>query len=200
LDTDLGLYLVEVEKMVRVNNGFLFEARTEANGSTGLIGSYKAVRRGTKRHLTFTLGLDTKAHMCTPVVSDLSNGFVGMDKVCSTADELKKWVAGNKSFYYRVGDFGLIADGLAILHDSGEVDMSKVSLYLPASYIESSSSFGGKPALLMLRLSETEAAGHQKMNPLYIKGHLNYVADFLRGSDCTSKLSFLDSLLGHIQQ
>ncbi len=182
--------------MVRVSNGFLFEARTSGNGQTALIGSYKSVQRGTKKHVSFTLGLDTKAHMCIPAVGDLSNGFVSMDKVCSTSEELKRWVAGNKSFYYRVGDFGIIADGLALIHDNGEVDMSKVSLYLPASFVESCSNYGGKPALLMLKLSESEAEGHQKMNPLYIKGHINYVADFLRNSDCTNKISFLTSLLG----
>lgn len=181
--------------MVRVNNGYLFEARTDASGKTGVNGAFKSMQRGEKKHMTFTLGISPSVKMCIPAVSDLSNGFVSLDRVCKDDAELQNWIASNRSYYYRVGVFGTMADGTALVYDDGHVDMSKVSLYVPASFVESCQSFQGKPAVLMLKLSDKPGSGLQAVSPTFLKGYMNYLADFLASVDASSKFTFLSSLL-----
>lgn len=181
--------------MVRVNNGYLFEARSDASGKIGVNGSFKAIKRGDKVHITFTAGINTNVKMCVPSVGDLSNGFVELSKVCTSDEELQAWVASNRSYYYRVGSFGVMADGTAIVHADGTVDMSKVALYVPASFVENCQSFDSKPAIFMLRLSEKPGMGIQTVSSTFLKGYMNYLSEYLSSVDTSSKFIFLRSLL-----
>lgn len=187
--------------MVCNNMGYIFECRKDTNGGIGIIESFKVLYKGDEQHVTLTCAIDSNGDLVIPAGSTLSLGFLPLNKICQTPEDVASFVRGNKPYYAKFGEFAILGHGTLVFDKSTKklISSTGFGLYAPKVFLESYKEFVDpkgvpQPAFVCEKVWMNDGLNYLKIgNDLYQK-YLKGATDLLAGLDLTTKLGYLTTL------
>lgn len=187
--------------MVCNNIGYIFECRKDTSGGIGFIEGFKVLYKGEEQHVTLTCAVDSNGDLVIPAGSTSSLGFLPLNKICQTPDDVASFVRGNKPYYAKFGTFSMIGHGTLVYDKSTKklINSTGFGLYAPKVFLESYDEFTdpkgvSQPAFVCEKVWASDGLNCLKIgNDLYQK-YITHVADSIAELDLSSKLGYLTTL------
>lgn len=161
-------------------SGYEFECKLDSYNQVGVISSFKSVVVGDKRHMILRHGVDSYGKLVCPVDWNSSLGF---RQILGSAED---FVRSRRGYYSKLGDFVVLADGVLVFDESGELVSDKgLGLYIPQTV---------KNGVLYCKMcSDSVEQFRFSMKKEVVEAYRHGIIEYVR--DVDTKFKFLKNLI-----
>lgn len=189
--------------MIKSNLGYVFTCRRDCLGELGIIEAFKNLEKTDKLSVTFTCTVDNAGKLVMPAYNNLNAGFSPLVDICSTDEDLERFLRSNKSFYGKLNECAMIASGSVVyaLLNGEVISLKNFGLYVPKTVSENleetrDSKGGYQPALICDKLTINGGLNAFKVSSSIYNSYLTNIFNQLGLVNVRDKSSFLKVLLG----